>query len=366
MTKKITSYEFWPDIIRVVAILGVVAIHTVNSVYQRPDFFGGASWWLAISINSLSRICIPLFIMISGYFMLKKDYEFKVLLKKILTRLLIPLVFWTVLIYVLGNPNTANQVLTPDFYLRFFSGNVYYFYFLIILIGLYFVTPLIRSYIKNSSIQSQRNLAIGFLIVGIVETAEEYFVRSCASENSFTKWVPYTGLFILGFLIGTGRLKFKNNKITYLVYLIGFIATLALNYVYFHLNSINLSSTLYPGCLSQYSDYYLSFNVVLMSVPAFFVLSKINYSFILNGQAPLIKIFKKLIYQIARASFGIYLTHLFFVNIWDYELNWTVDAVHIPLWAYILIKWAAVFVVSFLFSLLLKKIPLVRKLIGED
>ena len=356
--KKITSYELWPDVIRVVAIFGVVAIHTVNSVYQRPDFFGGLSWWLAIIINSLSRICIPLFIMISGYFMLKRDEKFPDLLKRIITRLFIPLVFWTILVYILGNPDSAHVVLTPAFYLRFFSGNVYYFYFLIILIGLYFVTPLLRTFLKNTSITSQKNLALGFLVVGIIETAEEYFIRSCAVENSFTKWVPYTGLFVLGFLIGTNRIKFKNKKITYLIYFAGLGATLTLNYIYFYLNSMNPSNVLYPGCLSQYSDYYLSFNVTMMAIPAFVILSKLNYSFIKS------KFLKNIIYQIARASFGIYLTHLFVVNIIDYELNLTVDVVRIPLWSYVLAKWLVVFLVSFVFATILRKTPFLKRLIG--
>jgi surface polysaccharide O-acyltransferase-like enzyme len=355
---KIPSYKISADVVRVVAILGVVAIHTVNSVYQRPDFFGGLSWWLAILINSVSRICIPLFIMISGYFMLRKDEKFTDTFKRIINRLFIPLVFWTILVFVLGNPDTVKEIFTPNFYLRFFSGNVYYFYFLIILIGLYFILPLLRSYIKNESLNSQKYLAIGFLIVGVIETAEEYFIRNCAVENSFTKWVPYTGLFVIGFLIGAKLIKFKNKKLLGAVYFVGLGITLALNYIYFKFNSLN--SLNYPGCLSQYSDYYLSFNVILMSIPAFAFLMNLDYSFIKS------KFIKNIIFQIARSSFGIYLTHLFIVNLWDNEFGLGVDSVRIPLWSFILIKWLGVFTISFAFSTLIRKTPFIKRLIGGE
>ncbi|HWA51815.1 MAG TPA: acyltransferase family protein [Patescibacteria group bacterium] len=361
MTKKITNYELWPDIVRVVAILAVVAIHTFNSVYQRPDFFGGISWWFSILVDSFSRICIPLFIMLSGYFMLKRDERFSRLLKRIFNRLFVPLVFWTILVYALSTPNAIKDILQPSFYLRFFSGNVYYFYFLVILIGLYFIVPLFRNFIKTNETKTLTLMSVSFLTVGVVETAEEYFIRNCAVENSFTKWVPYAGLFLFGYLIGTNKIKFKNFKAANIVYVIGLLLTLVLNFFYFKANAANPSSNeFYQGCLSQYSDYYLSFNVVLMSIPAFYLLSKFNYSFIKNNFV------KKIIYQIARCSFGIYLTHLFIVTIWDYELGLTVDNIHIPLWSYVIVKWLVVFIVSFAFTYFIDKIPYVKKLIGSE
>ena len=114
--KTIKSYNFALDAIRTAGIVGVVLIHTVNSVSERPDFFGGVSWWFAIILNSASRICIPLFIMLSGYLLLSKDEDYKTTLKRIVNRLLIPLVFWTTLTYVLSNPESPGYVLTPAFY----------------------------------------------------------------------------------------------------------------------------------------------------------------------------------------------------------------------------------------------------------
>jgi surface polysaccharide O-acyltransferase-like enzyme len=355
------KYELWADVVRTIAILGVVAIHTVNTVYERPDFFGGMTWWITIIINSLSRICIPFFIMISGYFLLKKDHRFIDIVKKIVNRLAIPLVFWTIMVFIFGNPQSASQIFDPNFYLRFLAGNVYYFYFLIILIGLYSVSPLLRIYIKNTSLKSQEYMALGFLSVGIIETIEEYLTHSCAVENSFTKWVPYTGLFVLGYLIGSNKTKFKKTPVIMLFYSIGVLTTIGLNYIFYSYKSVRMIDQLYPGCLSHYADYYLSINVVLMAISGFIVLSKINYGKIIKSS-----FVKNIIYQIARASFGIYLTHLWIVDLWDHQLGWTVDAVKTPLYVYAIGKWILVFLSSYVVSYILGKTPGIKRLIGSE
>ena len=358
--KKSGSYIFSADVIRTLAIFGVVAIHTANSVYERPDFFGGISWWLAIIIDSVSRICIPLFIMISGFLLLKKNEKFSITFKRIVNRLLIPLVFWTALIYVTSNLKTAYTVFSLDFLLRFFSGNVYYFYFLTILIGLYFISPLLSSYLRHENLERIKKMVVFFILAGLAETATEYLVKNCAIENSFTKWVPYTGIFLFGYLIGTAKWKIKSSKLIKWGYLLGFAATVILNYIYYSYGSIKVLRTLPSGCLSQYSDYYLSLNVVLMSLTAFVFLVNFDYKSIKNT------IWEKIIYAVARASFGIYLVNLFVVNFWDKWLHLDVDSIRVPLWTYVIVKLVSVFVLSFLLTILLKKIPIIKKVMGED
>lgn len=354
------SYIFSADVVRTLAIIGVVIIHTANSVFERPDFFGGISWWYAAILNAISRICIPLFIMLSGFFLLKKERNFKRTFTRTVSRIIFPLVFWTAVILLTGNSLGITQLFNVSFVLRFFNGNVYYFYFLVILAGLYLVSPLIRSFLKQNSLKAQIYAGYLFLAAGILETASEYFVKSCASENSFTKWVPYVGLFILGYLIGTKKLTFSKNKVLFPVYFAGLAVTLALDYLYYSQGSINILRTNPTDCLTHYSDYYLSINVVLMTIPAFALLINTNFANIIGG------FWQKFIYSISRASFGIYLTHLFIVTYWDKWLGWDVDHALIPLWAYITVKLIGVFSVSYVLTLLIQKIPLVRKTIGED
>jgi len=357
--KKIKDYNFSLDVIRTIGILGVVIIHTANSVFERPDFFSGISWWFSIVLDSAARICIPLFIMVSGYLLLKKDEKFAVTLKRILNRLLIPLVFWTALIYVLGNPYSRTYIFTFPFYYRFFTGDVYYLYFLVILIGLYFISPLFSNFLKYASLKSQKYLAYLFIVVGIVETAEEYLIKNCTVENSFTKWIPYTGLFVIGYLIGKKKIKFENKPALKWIYSLGLVATVVFNYIYYSEGSVNVLRVIPGACLSNYSDYYLSINVVLMSITAFALLFDADYKFIKNT------IWEKIVFNIARASFGIYLVHLLIVDIWDWVFKLTVDHTQLPLWLYILERFSGIFIISYIVVLIIRKIPILRKVIGE-
>lgn len=357
--RKNNLYFFSADVIRALAIMGVVAIHTANSVYQRPDFFGGLSWWFAIIIDSVSRVSIPLFIMLSGFLLLRKMENFSITFQRIVNRLVVPLVFWTAISSALSNTKNVYTVFSLDFLLRFFTGNVYSFYFLVILIGLYFASPLFIAFLKNENIYSQKILAISLIIIGLLETAASYLDKNCANENLFTKWVPYAGLFLFGYLVGTGRWKVKNSHWIWWNYMVGLVVTLVFNYIYFSGGSITVLRTLPPGCLSQYSDYYLSFNVVLMSLSAFMLLFNFKYTYLKNT------IFQKIIYQISRASFGIYLVNLSVVAFWDKGLNLDVDNVKIPLWSYIILKFFVVFLISYLLSTIIRKMPIIKRTIGE-
>lgn len=358
--KKYSNYNFSIDVIRTLAIFGVVAIHTVNSVFERPDFFGGKSWWITIVIDSISRISIPLFIMISGYLLLVKNEKFDLTLKRILNRLAIPLVFWTLVTYISAHLNDFSAIFKPVFYLRFITGDVYLYYFLTILIGLYFISPLLSSFLSKSKVKEQIIFSFSFLVVGMMSMGGQYLIKSCASENLFTKGLPYIGLFMIGYLVGTNKLIVKNKFVTMILYMLGVVATVCLNYYYYSQGSISVLRSNYPGCITHYADTYLSVNVVLMSITAFLLLFNAKFQSLKNT------VLEKVVYSIARASFGIYLVHLFVVNFWDNYLLWNVDNTTLPLWIYALLKWICVFVISYLISVIIRKIPRLRKVFGED
>lgn len=53
---KKPGYIFSADVIRGLAIFGVVTIHIANEIYTRLDFFGGSIWWIASLLNSIFLI----------------------------------------------------------------------------------------------------------------------------------------------------------------------------------------------------------------------------------------------------------------------------------------------------------------------
>lgn len=83
---------FYLDILRVIACLSVIMIHS-SATYVVEDI-GSFDFWIGNIFDGLSRIGVPLFIMISGTLMLDKNYQFstKKLIKHIV-RMIVFLVF---------------------------------------------------------------------------------------------------------------------------------------------------------------------------------------------------------------------------------------------------------------------------------
>lgn len=351
-----SKYIFSADVIRAIAIFGVVIIHTANSVYARLDFFGGISWFFAIFLESLSRASIPLFIMLSGYLILGKDESFEKSLKRILTRVLIPLVIWTVFYMWWNGGNPSIVHIDKSIFLLLFSGRVFHLYFLSIIIGLYAFSSLIRNYLYNLSVNSQKFFLWFFLIAGVVEVFLEFIFQRCTSESIFSMWIPYTGYFVAGYLIGNRKIVFSNLK-TYFALGIGVFSTIGFNYLHYYLHLHGKNFLEGQTCLTYYTDYYLSVNVVLFSVAAFIILLNLNYSKIENTK------FGNFIKSVARSSFAIYLIHIAVIDILSSKYK-IFDPIA-PAWLYVLIKWITIFGVSYLLSFILIKIPIIKKVFGE-
>lgn len=348
------NYLLSADLIRSLAIFGVVLSHITIAVSGRPDFFNGISWWLSVVLGTLSRASIPFFILLSGYFILSKTESFQVSFRRNLNRIIIPLIFWVLIYtYLPGGTPLIDAIKSLPFQL--YETNVFHLYFLEITIGLYLISPILSSYLSKISKSSQKLLAVFFLILGGLQAVFQFMSGECA-DNIFTIWIPYLGLFLAGFVFG--RSDIKKFKFLTIVSLGFFLLTLALNYahafIYFKQN-INLFSA--TGCISDYPNYFLSFNVMLMSIPLFLVLLKLNLTKLKKTIAG------KLIKIIADSSYGIFLTHLLILQLLDSRLH-LFDPIA-PAWLYILIKFIVVFLLSMGITIIIKKIPLIRRVIGE-
>lgn len=354
------GYVFSADVIRCVAIFGVIAIHTANAVYTRLDFFGGATWWFAIMLDSFSRISIPLFIMLSGYLILRKDESFKQSLKRIFFRIVIPFIFWVPFYFWLGTGIPSLSRINLSIIPKIFYSNVYHLYFLIIILGLYFVAPKIRFYLHNISSASQYFFMKFLLILGVTLVALQFTFNACASENFFTRWIPYTGFFVAGFVLGNNTKRVNNYKLP-VIYSLGLVATLGFNYLHYYLLVHNYSFLNPAGCLSHYSDHYLSVNVVIMSLCAFLLLLNHGYENIKKS------IFaSRLIHSVAKASFGIYLIQPAVARFLEIQFHLAVDFNSFPIFVIIVSKLFLVFAISYVVTVILSRIPLVKLVFGKN
>ena len=119
-----------------------------------------SDWWQADFLNAVVRFAVPVFVMITGALLLHREYEIGDFLKKRLTRVVIPFLFWS-LVYVwyswyneeitFGSDTWANirqefcRFVAKNGSSRTICGYVY------MLIGLYFFIPIIGKFVRNAS-----------------------------------------------------------------------------------------------------------------------------------------------------------------------------------------------------------------------
>ena len=142
--KKINARDFEFDCLRIIAILAVIMIHcSAPYVIDFPrDSF---NFVIGNIFDSVARIGVPFFVIISGYFMLNENKELSILkIKSKILKLFMILGFWSLfyaLVYHFKN------------FLNAFIYGHYHLWFLYMLIGLYLITPILRLFVKKEKPQ---------------------------------------------------------------------------------------------------------------------------------------------------------------------------------------------------------------------
>ncbi|PSS42731.1 hypothetical protein C6401_15755 [Arthrobacter woluwensis] len=198
------------DILRIVSICGVVAIHVFGHVVgQAPD--GGRSWWLAAGVDIAFIWVVPVFVMISGALILGSRQALedpRAFYFKRAARLLPALIVWN-LVYLIGvRVLLRHEQLTPGRIVQLLvDGSVFtQLYFLWLILGLYAVAPMLAAFLSRGG--RMRAVITGSVILGVTVLA--YMVPGVAglfgvarpiALNILTQWLPYVGYFVLGYAL---------------------------------------------------------------------------------------------------------------------------------------------------------------------
>ena len=161
------------------------------------------SFWIGNIVDSFSRICVPLFVLISGMFLVGRTESFRQSYQKRTSRILIPLVFWTI-VYLLFRAILAS-VLGHSIDIKSLVESVilgkpyYHMWYLFMLIGLYLFTPVLNFCIPNISRKALWKVAIALLIFGMFNHVYDLLY---GNRTIFLLWfINYLGYFMLGYLI---------------------------------------------------------------------------------------------------------------------------------------------------------------------
>ena len=132
------------DILRIFACVAVIMIHTAGApLWHHMVEAGTLMYNECLVLAAISRWAVPVFAMITGYFMLdsKKELPIKILFSKYILRLVTALIFWSVF-YAL----TLHSPIYP------FGSQESHFWYVGMCIGLYLSLPIMRLIAQHKNV----------------------------------------------------------------------------------------------------------------------------------------------------------------------------------------------------------------------
>ncbi|NLK94270.1 MAG: acyltransferase family protein [Clostridiales bacterium] len=297
------SRLIYPEFLRIYSTFLVILLHISGNMWVRLDITS-LNWRVINIYNTFPRSAVPIFIMISGIFLLspKKEISIYKLYKKYILRIFITLAFWSVF-YIFLNYFDAYDFKTIIKFLLEGKTN-YHLWYLYMLIGLYILTPPIRIFIKNSNRKDIEYLLgilliFSFIIKFLPDISVFSYLKVFTSKMRVFNLTPYIFYYILGYYLANYDFPKIINK---LIYILGLIA---LVFSIYQTRVLTLNS-LKPMDYWQMPD---NFNIALYT-GAVFIFTKNVFNTI-----KLTNFSKKVIHLLASYSFGIFLTHDIFIKI---------------------------------------------------
>jgi len=334
----------WLDNSRIIAIFAVVILH-VAADFLIVNSIGSYSWLMGNVFDSLVRWSVPVFVMMSGALLLDptKKEDLKTFYIKRLSRILIPLLFWSAFFLFLSfikGEIKGESIGILDLVKRLVSGKPYtHMWFLFMIVFLYLFTPFFRKVISESSRHEIIFLIlITFLIATINALAQSTIIgESKLFINWFLSFIPY---FFLGYYIRFNNIKFTKSTLVFIL-LISVTLT-AYGFYFFAVNSIS------PVGVYFYN--YLSITVIPMSFSVMYLLK--------SWTKPIKS--KMITKKIASLTFGVYLIHPIFLE--GIRYTWPKYQTFNPSITIPLIS-IFIFILSLGSAQLISKIPYLRKTI---
>lgn len=285
---EVSSRIEYFDILRGLAILGVVAIHSSETGLQFSD--NSVNFNFTVLWRNLLNFSVPMFLAISGYFWARKRFgsskDYLAFLRKQIPRVYIPLVFWSVfwlgLAVFIQNKSVMHELLKLA---TFQSIGPYYFIALII--QFYILLPILNRLANDRGLIF--SVAISIFMTGTICCLRYYTDVSLPLiiyAGNFVTWLMF---FILGLYVGSkSKINISNRILVPLIIL--FYAL---------------------SCIESYvliAMFHRAGDAVTAVKASSFMYSFFLIIFLFNNR-DLIK--SKLLKQIGEISFGIYLTHMF-------------------------------------------------------
>ena len=347
----------YPDLLRIIATCAVIILHLCGR------------WWDVIPINTIQwqiinafdasvRWAVPVFVMISGMFFLNPEKEVtsgKLIkhIKRIVIALIVWGLFYQVFFNILSKIILHHEALSINMIFACFQSFLfgppwYHLWFLYMIIGLYILIPVYRIFTKNANEKHLRYIIIIFFIFGLVlPFIKKVLLQIDSAYNinfEVSELINYTGYFNEGYYLSKYSFTKKTRIILYVSGLLSLLITIIIS-AYLTKKNQEVNSLLFGNLLPT----------TMLEAFSIFILIKE----IMNKKELPVKI-TKVICNVSTCTFGIYLIHDFIRTLFE---KIGVTAVFINPIIAIPISCLLVFLSSFIIVYILKRIPIIKKLV---
>jgi surface polysaccharide O-acyltransferase-like enzyme len=310
---------FWADRLRIIATVMVIVIHVAAPVCEDFKDLHSSEWWAGNLWNSLSRPSVPLFVMLSGFLLLGKNYELGDFLRRRFMRVAVPALVWMIAYSYYNHVAHAEPATFWEGARMIVEGPVHYhLWFVYLILGLYLAYPVLRPFVRQAT---ERDFLF-FFAVCVAGTWMYKILATFFDLYVGLYWEFFTnhlGHFVAGYYLankvpaggtppveGIRPWRFNRKQLIRLalaLILTGFITTALATYWASLANGNKFFSHFYD---------YLTINVGISTI-GWFILAQQT----LNGR-PLLEVEGKF----AGASFGIYLAHVLVMDWWAEAGYW--------------------------------------------
>ncbi len=288
------------DLLRIVAAFSVVLLHVASQHWYTLDIYG-KDWIIANSYDALFRFGVPVFVMISGALFLAPDYELdlKKLFKHNILRLVIMYVIWSAG-YGLWDLRYADLLhLGMKDLLRELITGRYHLWFLPMIVGIYLILPILKTWISNATKKQIEYFLLLFFLLQIVNQTIQALTVTDEIQYVLNIFKPelicgYVGYFVLGYYLAHIGISVRLRNILYVMFLPALLANVLLGTVLAHRAGAPVAAI--------YDSYGLFTFVVVVTVFAAFrqLFEKRRFH----------KAFEWCIGEVSKDTLGIYLLHI--------------------------------------------------------
>ena len=288
------------DALRCLAIAMVVTIHVTAPCLAGAS--AGAAWWSAFAWGSLVRAAVPLFFLCSGALMLRRDIPLRRLYGHNILRILLALLFWAFLyrVYALiqvGGLSARGLWEATKHTLLF--HHEFHLYFLHILLLVYVCLPVTRTFVRSASRREVEYALAVWEVCGVLFPLLRYFWPFSLAGVVTAWWLLPAGWASIGCGVLGWYLLEYGGGIPRRYYVLAWALGLALTL------GGGAADSIRTGALSEIFWQGWSPGPMLMAAGLFGLLA-------LRGAGWKPRLRRALGYG-AKASFCVYLVHVFFL-----------------------------------------------------